>query len=344
MRSVAPEHAPVCQNDKLNVFALAGGFVKIGSNEMSTYSRFLTGLIAAPHTAMNVDGSVNLGAIEKQAARLLADGVNGAFICGSTGEGHSLSTGERQQVAERWREVIGSAPLKLIVHAGHNSIEEAKQLAAHARKIGADAVSVMSPCYFKPATVEDLIDFCAPIAANCADLPFYFYDIPVLTGVNLSMVELLRKTDGHIPNLAGIKFTSTNLMSLQECLEFEDGRFNILFGCDEMLLSALALGVPGAVGSTYNYCAPLYYKIIAAHAAGDTEAAQALQMKSVKLVQVLMQHGVLAAGKALMSLVGAECGPVRPPLRRLTEEQKTRLFRQVEALGILEPVTAARVH
>ncbi|MSU59005.1 MAG: dihydrodipicolinate synthetase [Pedosphaera sp.] len=307
---------------------------------MSSYSRFLTGLVAAPHTAMHPDGRVNLAVIEKQAARLIADGVNGAFICGSTGEGHSLTTTERKQVAERWREVINGAPLKLIVHAGHNSIEEAKILSAHAQKIGADAVSVMSPCYFKPASVEDLLEFCAPVAKECASLPFYFYDIPALTGVNLSMLELLRKTDGRIPNLAGIKFTSTNFMSLQECLEFEDGRFNILFGCDEMLLSALALGVPGAVGSTYNYCAPLYHKIIAAHKAGDTATAQALQMKSVKLVQILVQFGVLPAGKAIMSLVGAECGPVRPPVRRLTEDQKTRLFRQIEALDILEKTPA----
>jgi hypothetical protein len=156
------------------------------------------------------------------------------------------------------------------------------------------------------------------------------------------MLEFLRKTDGRIPNLAGIKFTSTNLMSLQECLEFEDGRFNILFGCDEMLLSALALGVPGAVDSTYNYCAPLYHKIIAAHQAGDLATAQALQMKSVKLVQVLLQFGVLAAGKALMNIVGVDCGPVRPPVRRLTEEQKTRLFHQVEALGILRSAPASR--
>ena len=304
---------------------------------MTTYSRYLSGLVAAPHTAMQTDGRVNLAAIEKQAARLIADGVNGAFICGSTGEGHSLTTTERKQVAERWREVIGRAPLKLIVHAGHNSIEEAKQLAAHAQKIGADAVSVMAPCYFKPSTVEDLLAFCAPIAGECSGLPFYFYDIPALTGVNLSMLELLRKTDGLIPNLAGIKFTSTNFMSLQECLEFEDGRFNILFGCDEMLLSALALGVPGAVGSTYNYCAPLYHKIIAAHQAGDASTAQALQMKSVKLVQFLLQCGVLAGGKALMSLIGADCGPVRPPVRNLTSEQRARLFSQVEALGILSP-------
>ena len=185
--------------------------------------------------------------------------------------------------------------------------------------------------------VEDLLDFCAPIAAACASLPFYFYDIPSLTGVNLSMLEFLQKAESRLPNLAGIKFTSTNFMSLQECLAFEGGRFAILFGCDEMLLGALALGVRGAVGSTYNYCAPLYHRIIAAHVAGDAEKARALQLKSVRLVRVLMQYGVLPAGKAAMSLVGVDCGPVRPPLHGLTEDQKTQLFGQIVELEILNP-------
>jgi N-acetylneuraminate lyase len=305
---------------------------------MSSYARFLTGLVAAPHTPMRADGSLNLDAIEKQAARLVADGVGAAFICGSTGEGHSLTSTERRQVTERWREAIGSHPLKLVVHVGHNSVEDAKALAAHGQEVGADAIAIMAPCYFKPATVDDLLDFCAPVAAACSKVPFYFYDIPALTGVNLSMLEFLRKGEARIPNLAGIKFTSTNLMSLQECLEFHDGHYNILFGCDEMLLSALALGVPGAVGSTYNYAAPLYHKIIAAYQAGDLGLAQALQMKSVQLVQVLIQYGVLPAGKAIMSMIGVDCGPVRPPVRRLTEDQKGRLFRQIDSLGILEGV------
>ena len=301
---------------------------------MRTYSKFLTGLVAAPHTPMQEDGSLNLDAIEKQAARLVADGVNGAFICGSTGEGLSLTTEERRQVAERWREVLRDGALKLIVHAGHNSLGDAMALAAHAEKIGADAVSILSPSYFKPAAVEDLIGFCAPVASAAPSLPFYFYDIPALTGVELPMAEFLRKGKARIPNLAGLKFTSMNLMSLQECLEADDGRFNILFGCDEMLLAGLALGVPGAVGSTYNFAAPLYHRIIAAHQAGDLVTAQTLQMKSVKLVEVLLQFGVLASSKAVMSLVGVDCGPVRPPLRQLTGEQKHRLFSQFEALGI----------
>lgn len=303
---------------------------------MNGYSRFLTGLVAAAHTPMREDGGVNLAVIEQQAAHLAASPVTGVFICGSTGESHSLTLAERLSVAQRWSEVTDRDRLKLIVHVGHNCQEDAKALAAHAQQIDASATSAMGPCYFKPATVDDLVDFCAPIAAAAPALPFYFYDIPALTGVNLSMLEFLRKAKPRIPNLAGIKFTSTNMMALQECLEADDGSFNILFGCDEMLLAALALGVPGAVGSTYNYAAPLYAKMMNAYQSGDMVTAQALQLKSVKLVQVLLQYGVLPAGKALMSLMGADCGPVRPPVRRLTEEQKARLFRQMESLGVLE--------
>lgn len=308
---------------------------------MNTVFRELTGLVAAPHTPMNADGSVNFGAIGKQAERLVVDGVAGAFICGSTGEGQSLSSEERRRVAEQWREAIGTGPLRLIVHAGHNSLEEAKLLAGHARRIGADAVSLMAPSYFKPTTVEDLLDFCAPVAVECAELPFYFYDIPSMTGVSLSMLEFLQKGGSRIPNLAGLKFTSTNFTSLQECLNFEGGRFTILFGCDEMLLAALALGVRGAVGSTYNYCAPLYRKLIAAQAVGDAETARRLQLKSVRLVKVLSSYGLMAAGKAAMNLVGVDCGPVRPPLRRLTEEQKAGLLRQIKDLDIVGPDAGA---
>jgi N-acetylneuraminate lyase len=302
---------------------------------MNGYSRFLTGLIAAPHTPFKTDNSLNLDTIPRQAEILESQGITAAFICGSTGESHSLTTGERLQVAEAWKEALGSSNVKLIVHAGHNCIEDARILSAHAQKIGAHAVSIMAPCYFKPATAEDLIDFCAPVAAAAPGLPFYFYDIPALTGVNISMPEFLKKGASRIPNLAGLKFTTTNLMSLQQCLELEDGRFNILFGVDEMLLAALALGAPGAVGSTYNYAAPLYHKVIAAFKSGDMVTAQALQLQSVKLVEILCQYGVLAAGKAIMGMLGAECGPVRPPVRRLTSQQIETLRGQIAKLGIL---------
>lgn len=302
---------------------------------MRTYSKYLTGLIAAPYTPMRPDGALNLQIVARQAEALLATRVAGAFICGTTGESHSLTTAERMQIAEAWSTAKKVGSLKLIIQVGHNCIEDAKALAAHAAGVKADAVAAMAPSYFKPASVEDLIAFCAPVAASAPTLPFYYYEIPILTGIHLSMPEFLKKAAHAIPNLAGLKFSSTDLMSLQECLQIEDGRFNVLFGCDEMLLAALALGVHGAVGSTYNYAAPLYHQILDAFHAGDMATARALQLKSVKLIEILSQYGMLAGGKALMGLVGAECGPVRPPLRALRTAQIASLRQRVSELGVL---------
>src|SRR6266508_735985 len=95
----------------------------------------LNGILAATYTAMYEDGTINLGAIEKQAASLKRNNLIGAFVCGTTGEGVSLSTAERQQVAECWVDAARDN-LLVVVHVGHNSLEECKQLATHAQKIG----------------------------------------------------------------------------------------------------------------------------------------------------------------------------------------------------------------
>src|ERR1043165_1641656 len=100
-------------------------------------------LIAAPFTPFHGDGSLNLPVIEKQATALAADGVRGAFVCGTTGEGASLTGAERQQVAARWREVA-SDRLEIIVHVGHVCLDEARALAAHAQRSGANGIAAVA--------------------------------------------------------------------------------------------------------------------------------------------------------------------------------------------------------
>ncbi len=292
----------------------------------------LTGLIAAPFTALCPDGSLNLDLIESYARHLADHGVRGAFICGTTGEGFSLSTEERMQVAERWLAVAPKS-LAVIVHVAHNSLDESQRLAAHAEQIGAYAIASIGPTFFKPGSVEQLVDFCAPVAAAAPSLPFFYYHMPAMTGVNLPMTDFLRGAAKRIPNLAGIKFTDENLMSYAQCLNFEDGRYNILFGRDEILLAALALGATGAVGSTYNYMAPIYHKMMEAFKAGDLEAAQRCQMLSIQIIAVMARHGGLPAGKAMMKILGLDCGPMRPPIRNLTVEQYAVFQHDLASVG-----------
>jgi hypothetical protein len=98
----------------------------------------LHGLIAAPFTAMRPDARLHLELIQQQAQRLADNGVLGAFICGTTGEGFSLTTEERMQVAERWL-AVAPKQLRVIVHVAHNSQGESRKLAAQAEQIGAYA-------------------------------------------------------------------------------------------------------------------------------------------------------------------------------------------------------------
>src|ERR1051326_7626368 len=133
-----------------------------------------TGLIAAPFTAMNPDSTLNLPMITHQAKALAENGVTGAFICGTTGEGLSLTTHERIQIAEKW---LSPAPasLKIIVHVGHQSVNESRQLAAHAERIEAAAFATIAPTFFRATNLDQLIDFCAQIAEAAPSLPFYYY-------------------------------------------------------------------------------------------------------------------------------------------------------------------------
>lgn len=274
----------------------------------------LVGLVAAPHTPFNSSGELNLSAVEKQAARLIATQVRGAFIAGTTGEASSLTFAERLKLTERWSEVCKGTDLKLIVHVGHNSVAEGAELARHAEKSGADAIAAFAPSYFKPQNVSQLVSCMAQIAAGAPSLPFYFYDIPPLTGVELSMVQFIEQAASKIPNFVGLKHTNMNLMQLQLCLDLNGGKFDILFGYDENLLAGFVLGAKGAVGSTYNFAAPLYYRIIDAFNAGDISKARAFQLQSSKMISVLAKFGFAGSCKYVMNLVGVDCGPTRLPL------------------------------
>lgn len=300
----------------------------------------LTGLIAAPFTAMHGDGSVNLDMVPRQAEDLVQSGVSGVFICGTTGEGPSLTTEERMQLAVEWRRAAGSE-LKVIVHVGHTSLLEAQRLAEHAQRIGADAVATMAPFFFKPAGVGDLVEFCAEVACAAPELPFYFYHIPSMTGVDVPMHDFLAEAAGRIPNLAGIKYTHEDLMDYSRCVGFDGGRFNLLFGRDEMLLAALTVGAEGAVGSTYNFAAPYYHEVIRAYRAGDLQAARSAQARANEVIAAFKQYGGLAAQKAIMRMIGVDCGPVRLPLRPLGCAEYEELKARLAELGFFQVVQPA---
>lgn len=297
----------------------------------------LTGLVAATHTPFSPDGSLNLAIIEKQAEHLLAEGVAAAFIGGSTGESHSLTLEERLKLATRWFETTKGSSLKVVVHVGANCLEDARTLASQVEKLGAAAISALAPSYFKPANIEALVACCAHIAQAAPQTPFYYYDIPPMTGVSLPMLDFLRAAPDRIPNLAGIKYSNVDLMTCRLCMEADGGRFDILWGVDEMLLAALAFGVQGAVGSTYNFAAPIYLRLMAAFDRGDLQEARRQQLRSIELVRTLAKRGYMASAKALMGFKGIEVGPPRLPHLNLSTQQLHELQAELEAGGFINP-------
>jgi N-acetylneuraminate lyase len=298
----------------------------------------IRGLCAATHTPFTAEGDLHLAVVEKQAAHLAARGVKSVFIGGTTGESHSTSTAERKALAERWVEVtkVNKFDLPVIVHVGSNCLTDAAELAAHAQKIGAASTSMLAPSYFKPTNVDTLVECCAKVAKAAPDLPFYFYDIPVLTGVNLNAEEFLSKAPAKIPNFAGIKFTNPDFLQFQLCHRFEDGRFDIPYGNDEYFLGAHAMGARGAVGSTFNFAPGVYQRMMKAAESGDMKTAADEQFRSVQLVKVVAKHGYMGCAKALMGHLGVPVGPARLPMGNPSPEAVKAMLGELEAIGFFE--------
>jgi len=295
--------------------------------------KHLKGIIAAPFTPMHHDGSLNLSLIPAYYRMLKANEVNGAFICGSTGEGVSLTAREKMAVAEAWMDCSSKDDqFKVMTLLGGTSITDCMELARHAESIGMYGVSFTAPFYFEPVDVTMLAKACIAVAESVPDLPFYYYHIPVLTGVNFPMISLLKEIDGKLANFAGIKYTHEDFMDFLSCLHFANGKYDMLWGRDENMLPALAIGARGAVGSTFNYAAPLYHRLMEAFHNGDLELASRFQQQSIDMIRLLGRYGGIATGKAYMKLIGLDCGEFRLPVKNMGETEFELFKKEVAAL------------
>ena len=135
-----------------------------------------------------------------------------------------------------------------------------------------------------------------------------------------------------IPNLTGIKYTHEDLMDFINCLNFENGKYDMLWGRDETLLSALVLGALGGVGSTYNYAAPLYMDLINAFNEGQLTRARELQQMAVNMIMLLGKYGGIPTGKAYMRYIGFDCGPFRLPFKNMNKDEYAKFASDVRHL------------
>lgn len=295
----------------------------------------MNGLVAAVVTPMDDRGDLNLGIVSQIVDHLESNGITGIYIAGSTGEGMSLTDEERRAVAEAY---VGAAEgrLKTFVQVGHNSLRASAELAGHAEAIGADAVSATPTGYFKVSSEEELVEGLLPIVEAAAKTPFYYYHIPFLSGVNLDPMKLTNRAMDRLPTFCGIKYSDGGSLHNLPLLEKVGPGLEFLAGSDEAYLMAVAQGFRSAVGSTYNYAAPIYDRVREAVESGDLQEARLWQSRAMEMIGAMFGTCGRSSLKVMMQMVGIDCGPVRRPIDPASLVQIAALRVELEKMGWFE--------
>ena len=288
------------------------------------------GIWPAMLTPFDRHGDVDLPAIDHLVEYMLNEGAHGFYVCGSTGEGILMNVQERAAVAARTvQQVRGRAPV--MVHVGAIPTRDAAALAAHAREIGADAVAAIPPTFF--AYSFNAVKAHYRAIGDAAQIPLYIYNIPQAAGLNVTpaMVAEMKR---EIPNLVGLKFTSHNFYEMRQIIELDN--MTVFSGPDEMCLPALAMGVVGAIGSTYNPMTRHFVRLYEAFQAGRLAEAQELQYQANRIIRVWTSFpGSL---KVMMRWQGVPLGEPRRPLEPLPAEREEELAAALQAVGYTYPV------
>ena len=279
---------------------------------MKSYNGIFTALL----TPFDNNDKINEKELEKLVKFNIKMGVTGFYVGGSTAEAFLMSTDERKQIMEI---VKDAAPdTTLIAHIGSVNEREATELAKYAGKLGYDAVSSVTPFYYK-FTFDEIKNYYFRLA-DAAALPMIVYHFPAFSGVNMGANEISSLLNDE--RVLGLKFTSNDFFTLERCRN-SFGNKIIFNGYDEMLLAGLSMGVNGAVGSTYNFMADKFVKIFELFNNGKIEEAQKLQREANEIISVLCSVGVMQAEKEVLNCLGFDFGHCRKPFAELTDEQKT---------------------
>lgn len=291
------------------------------------------GILPALLTPFDEEGKFNARALEQLLARLYAADVHGVYLCGSTGEGMLQSPEQRKSVTEV--AVQNSPPDKqIIVHVGANTTAEAIDLAHHAAKVGAHAISSLPPLVGGYSFAE-IKTFYEQLAA-ASELPLLLYYFPEVSPALKNAEQVLELC--AIPNVIGLKFTNYDLYTM---LRLKQQGATVFYGRDEMLTAGLLFGADGGIGSFYNVIPQLFMTVWYETRENHHDAALGTQELINEFITITLRYSLFPALKTILGWTGIDCGPCLAPRReRLTETEETNLREALQRAELYDQLFA----
>jgi len=282
--------------------------------------KYLTGIFPALFTPFR-NNQVDEQALRKLVELNIKKGINGFYVCGSSGEAFLLTIAERKKILEIVSDQVKERVF-IIAHIGAISTDFTIDLGRHAISVkGVNAVSSIPPFYYQFSR-DEIISYYLDLAQELS-FPVIPYNFPKLSGFTLTpdIIKVLRKNS----NIIGVKFTSNNFFDLER-IRKNDPQLILYNGFDEIYLAGLAMGVDGAIGSTFNFMAEKFIAITHFFKEGDMDRAQALQSNVNDIIDALLKtRCFMAAQKYMLDLIGIPFGEPRKPFKPLVSEEKTLL-------------------
>jgi len=291
----------------------------------------LHGIIPPVVTPMTADQEVDLPGLRKHIDYMLAKGVHGIFVLGTTGEFYALDEREKQAVvAEAVAHVNGRLPV--FAGTGAETTREVVRLTKMAEKEGANGVSVITPYFLKPTQAE-LFDHFRRVAES-TPVPVVLYNNPATCG-GLSIEPDTVAKLAAVPNVVGIKDSSGDLQHTIEIIRSTPReKFAVLNGRDTLILAALASGARGAIPASCNIAPDLCVGIYESFVKGDLEAARTFQSRLHPIRMAMALGTGNGAVKEAMAMVGRPAGPNRGPIAPLSDEKRQKLRAILDKAGV----------
>src|SRR5215208_4950343 len=295
-----------------------------------------TGLMPAMVTPFDERGEIDLGATQAVVERFIEAGVDGISPLGSTGEASHLASEERKRFIEEVTRIAGGR-VPLVVGVGAAGTREAIELARHAEGVGVDAVLIVSPFYWKVGEEALYRHFAA--VAESVDIPFVVYNLPMLTGIDLSP-SLIARIAAECPNVTGLKDTVTEYRHTVGVLrEVKRVRpdFSVLAGWEDLILPSIIAGADGSICAFANVAPELFVNLVHSARDGDLERAAKLHRRVLSLVTLgAYSDPPISAIKLAMNKLGVPISPaVRGPALRVPEEAQEKIEGVLREVGLL---------